>query len=84
MREDNPSLLGPPTLGSSGIYLVWFFYNILLDGFPWVLVLVVPAHMELSPHDGAGSVSCLDGRGLLERDETQTWWGAPMGAEEAR
>lgn len=37
-REDNPSLLGPPALVSFGIYLVSFFYECLLDGFPWVLV----------------------------------------------
>lgn len=81
-RDDNPSLLGPPALVSLGIYLVWFFYDFLLNGFPWVLVLVVPAHLGLSSHGGAGSVSCLGGRGLLERDETQMWWDAPMSAEE--
>lgn len=83
VREDSPSLMGSPALVSLGIYLVWFFYNILLDGVAWVLVLVAPAHLGLSPHSGAGSVSCLGGRGLLERDETQMWWDAPMGAEEA-
>lgn len=60
-RESNPSLLGPPALVSLGIYLVWFFCDFLLHGFSWVLVLVVSAHLGLSPRSSAGSVSCLGG-----------------------
>ena len=53
-REDNPSILGPPALVSSGIYLIWFFDTFLLDGFPWVLVVPAITPQPLS-------VSCLGG-----------------------